>query len=137
MSRPITIEKSVEMAIRRPVQTHTLLAKTLAKVINGENWIDRTMKKRFCTLFVSNYIDHTIEREVDATLVERIRKIPLTHGMRLLKRAPEDGLKVLVAVVSKELQNHQKLTNGEQVAFYEEILSYLFPEVRIAELSKA
>lgn len=134
MTHAITVEKSVEMAIRRPSQSHTLLAKTLARLMNGENWIDRNMKKKFCTLFVSNHIDHNIEREVDVNLLEKIKAIPLSRGIRLLKRTPDAGLKVLVTLVTEELRNQQKLTHTEQLEFYDEIFGSFFPEIKLPRI---
>ncbi len=127
MAKRISIEKSVKMAIRRPAQSHTLLAKTLAAVINGETWIDRKMKKKFCALLMCNLIDRSIEQEVDTSFLKKIKSIPLTSGIRLLKRTPEQGLKVLVALVSIELRNQQQLNENEQVAFFKELFDYFFP----------
>jgi hypothetical protein len=131
MKRDVTIGKSIRMAIRHPGQSHILLAKTLAQAMNGEKWIDRNMKKQFCLMLLNNYLDHAIEREADEKLLRRVKNIPLLQGIRFLKRAPEEGLKVLVSLVSNELQNGQKLSQEEQMLFYREILNNLFPEVSL------
>ncbi len=131
MHRTITIEESVEMAIRRPTQSHILLAKTLAKVMNDSGWIDRNMKKKFCAMFINNSIDHSEEKEVDKDLLEKIKYMPLPRGIRLLKRSPEAGLKVLVVLVAKELEHQQKLTHREQFEFYDEIFGSFFPEITV------
>ncbi len=134
MSQTVTVEESVEMAIRRPKQSHTLLAKTLANLINGECWIDRKMKKKFCALFVSNHIDHALEREVDQDLLNRIKNISITRALRFLKKDPEEGLKVLVTLVMQELEHQQKLTKTEQTEFYDEIFGNFFPEISLPSI---
>ena len=131
MKHDVTIGKSIRMAIRHPGQSHILLAKTLVQAMNGEKWIDRSIKKKFCLMLLNNHFDHAIEREADANLLKRVKNIPLVKGIRFLKRAPEEGLKVLVSLVSNELQNGQKLSQEEQVQFYGEILNDLFPEVSL------
>ena len=131
MSRAITVEESVEMAVRRPSQSHLLLAKTLANHMNGKGWIDRDMKKKFCVLFVSNYIDHSIEKEINPKLLERVKNIPFTRALSLLKRNPNNGLKILVALVTRELELRQQLTHSEQCEFYDEIFGSFFPEITL------
>jgi hypothetical protein len=131
MKQDVTIGKSIRMAIRHPGQSHILLAKTLAQTMNGEKWIDRSMKKQFCLMLLNNHLDHTIEREADTKLLKRVKNIPLIKGIRFLKRVPEEGLKVLVSLVSNELQNGQKLSQEEQMLFYREVLNNLFPEVSL------
>ena len=131
MKRDVTIGKSIRMAIRHPGQSHILLAKTLAQTMNGEKWIDRSMKKQFCLMLLNNHLDHAIEREADTKLLKRVKNIPLVQGIRFLKRAPAEGLNVLVSLVSNELQNSQKLSQEEQMLFYREVLNNLFPEVSL------
>lgn len=131
MKQDVTIGKSIRMAIRHPSQSHILLAKTLAQAMNGEKWIDRRIKKKFCLMLLNNHLDHAIEREADEKLLRKVKNIPLVEGIRFLKRVPEEGLKVLVSLVSNELQNGQKLSQEEQVDFYREILTNLFPEVSL------
>jgi len=131
MKQEVTVGKSIRMAIRHPSQSHILLAKTLAQAMNGEKWINRRIKKKFCLMLLNNHLDHAIEREADEKLLRKVKNIPLVNGIRFLKRAPEEGLKVLVSLVSNELQNGQKLSQEEQVDFYREILTNLFPEVSL------
>lgn len=128
MAQKITVEKGVAMAMRRPSKSHALLAKTLATLINGESWINWTLKKKFCMLFMNNLIDRCVEREVDSSLLEKIKSIPLASGIRLLKRTPDEGLKALVVLIAKELNDQQGFTPREQVAFLSEIYDGLFPE---------
>lgn len=134
MKQEVTVEKSIKMAIRHPSQSYILLAKTLANTMNGENWINRNIKKRFCLMLLNNHLDHKIEHEVDTKLLKKIKTIPLIRGIRFLKRTPEPGLKVLVSLVSKELKNRQKLTQEEQIQFYHEVFNNLFPEVSLAKI---
>jgi hypothetical protein len=136
MSQAITVEKGVEMAVRRPGKSHLLLAKTLANMMNGEGWIDRTMKKKFCALFISNYIDHAVEREVNPDILERVKAISFPRALRMLKRNPESGLKVLVVLVMQELKNRQMLNETEQCEFYEEIFGNFFPEINLPSIKK-
>ncbi len=130
MDREITVKKSVAMAMRRPSKSHALLAKTLATLINGENWINWTLKKKFCMLFMNNLIDRSIEREVDSSLLEKIKSMPLASGIRFLKRTPDEGLKVLVVLIAEELNDQQEFSPSEQVAFLSEIYDGLFPECK-------
>ena len=129
MKQEPTIEKSIKIAIRHPGQSHILLAKTLANTMNGESWINRNIKKKFCLMLLNNHLDHKIEREADTKLLKKIKTIPLISGIRFLKRTPDAGLKVLVSLVSKELRNKQKLKQEEQIQFYHEVFNNLFPEV--------
>lgn len=129
----ISVEKSVEIGIRHPAEGHTLLAKTLSGVMNSEQWINDEMKQQFCSMFLSNTIDHAIDREVDQDLLEKVKKISFIRGIRLLKRTPEAGLKVLVSLVTQEIENTQKLSVIERSEFYDEILFNLFPKFQESE----
>ncbi len=124
----ISIQKGIRLAVRRPNQCARLLAKSFSQLLDDEDWIDATLKFRFCVLFIDNIIDQTVEKEVDKTLLIKIKHMPLRKGLRLLKRYPEEGMKVLVALVIEELRDQQKLGWNEQIDFYDELFTKLFPK---------
>ena len=62
MSNRITVENGFKIAIRHPHAGAEILAKTLAKVLVGEDWITDEFKLRFCIMFVDNLIDRNIEK---------------------------------------------------------------------------
>ena len=134
---PLTVAKGVELAIRHPEKAGALLAKTLASIMHSEQWIDHGIKARFCVLFVHNLLDSSIEACIDRKLYRRMLKLPFLTGIRLLKRHPDEGLKVLVAVVMKELRDTQKLPFEEQVVFYNELFAKLFPDSTLIEVNPA
>jgi hypothetical protein len=128
MSKLLTVEQSVQKATQNPGHNYTVLAKTLAAVMNKQPWIDCAMKKMFCVLFMKNILDRSVERSVDDGLLRAIKSKPLPTGIRFLRRVPGKGLDVLVAIISCELRVTQQLNEDEQMAFFRVLVDCLFPE---------
>jgi hypothetical protein len=126
--REKTISSSISLAVRRPESGAALLARTLTEQLNGAPWIDRDIRMRFCIAYLSNCIDAHIERTVDPHLLRRLRDKPLSLGIRLLKRNPDTGIAILVAMVMEELRDRQKAGHQERIEFFEEMLVRFFPE---------
>jgi transposase len=60
-------------------------------------------------------------------LLERVVKKPMTFGIRYLKRNPQEGLKMLVAVLMRELRSKQNYSYLELHTFYNEVIAVFFP----------
>jgi hypothetical protein len=123
-----TISSSINLAVRRPETGASLLARTLTEQMSGAPWIDRDIRMRFCIAYLSNCIDGHVERMVDPDLLRRLWNKPLSLGIRLLKRNPDSGIAMLVAMVMEELRERQQASQEEQVQFFEEMLLRFFPE---------
>jgi hypothetical protein len=139
MDSKITVQRGVRLAVKRPARIADLLAKTLSDMMTGEEWFDVELKTRFCIMFLDSLIDeknnakHIID--LDLKTVERLKEIPLTMGIRLLRKDPEKGIKTLVAIILNELIEHQKLSYDERLAFYDAMFANFFPELRPEELA--
>ena len=125
MKKQISVKKGIEVAIRRPKQSQIFLTKTLSTVMKDEDWIDRNMKWNFAYMFVSNQIDHYLDQKVDKRLIEKIQSIPFSLGMRLLKRYPEEGMKVFVLLVTAVLSNNKKWIPSTPTLLFDKVFDYL------------
>ncbi|MFP4164883.1 MAG: hypothetical protein ACLFVE_12945 [Chitinispirillaceae bacterium] len=123
-----TIRQGISMAIRHPETGVELLARSFARHFQGAPWITPELKIRFCILFLSNLMDNAVEREIDPGLLRRVLRKSMWFGIRLLKRWPEEGLKMLVAVVMSELRQNQRYSESEMQQFYDEVIGVFFPE---------
>jgi len=123
-----TIERGINMAIRHPEAGVELLARTFARYFQGAPWINGDLKMRFCILFLSNLLDGSVEREVSAQTMEKLIKKTVSFGIRLMKRWPEEGLKMLVAMVMRELRCNQHCSELELQYFCEEVIAVFFPQ---------
>ena len=119
------------MAIRHPDSGINLLARTFARNFEGAPWISGELKLKFCILFLGNLIDGSVERDLDHQLVQKVLKKPMQFGIRLLKRSPDEGLRMLVALVMHELREEQRYSDSDFHKFYEEVIVTFFPEAPI------
>ncbi|MDR0305436.1 MAG: hypothetical protein LBI42_01220 [Chitinispirillales bacterium] len=123
-----TIEHGISMAIRHPEAGVELLARTFARHFQGAPWINGDLKMRFCILFLSNLLDGGVEREVSGRTLEKLVKKTVSFGIRLMKRWPDEGLKMLVAMIMRELKCNQHCSELEQQYFCEEVIAVFFPQ---------
>lgn len=123
-----TIQQGISMAIRHPEAGVVLLARSFALHFQGAPWITPELKLKFCILFLSNLMDSEVEKEIDPELLKKVLKKTMHFGIRLLKRWPENGLKMLVAVVMSELRQNQRCSEPEMQQFYDEVIGVFFPE---------
>jgi hypothetical protein len=127
-SRAATISDGIRIAFRHPSHAAGLLAQTFSQLFDDAPWIDSNLKKRFCIALVSNFLESTIEERIGLRLIKKLRDKPITFGIRLLRRNPQKGLEILVALVLYELRLVQLFDNSEQGTFLTELLGRLFPE---------
>ncbi|MDG5815666.1 hypothetical protein QA601_11285 [Chitinispirillales bacterium ANBcel5] len=128
MSAQESIAQGISMAIRHPESGVVLLARTFANSFKGAPWITREMKLKFCILFLGNIIDKNIEKSIDRDLAEKVLGKSIHFGIRLLKREPERGLRMLVALIMRELRERQKYSEDELQRFYDEVIVVFFPD---------
>ncbi len=121
------------MAIRHPEAGVVILARNFACNFQGAPWITAELKLKFCILFLSNLIDGGVEKQIEDRVLQKVLKKSMQFGIRLLKRWPEEGLKMLVAVVMSELRNNQRYDESELQSFYDEVLTVFFPEALALE----
>lgn len=122
-----SIEHGINMAIRHPEAGVELLARTFAIYFQGAPWINGDLKMRFCILFLSNLLDGAVEKQVSGRTMEKLVKKSMSFGIRLMKRWPDEGLKMLVAMVMRELRCNQHFSELEQQYFCEEVITVFFP----------
>ena len=123
----ISVEDSTRLVARRPKQCAALFLKNLYPVLQQEDWFDKAWCLKFCASFLQNLVDQSIEQELDQALLNRIKHLPLTKAVSLMRHAPADSVKVLVVLISNQLRLEQKLSTEEQYAFYNELFTAFFP----------
>ncbi|MDR0308047.1 MAG: hypothetical protein LBI42_14575 [Chitinispirillales bacterium] len=123
-----SIERGINIAVKNPEAGVSCLARTFAQYFQGGPWVNRDLKLRFCILYLRNLLDRSVEKEIDSGLLERVIKKPIIFGIRILKRNPEEGLKILIAVVMRELRCKQNYSYLELHSFYEEVIAVFFPD---------
>jgi len=123
-----SIEHGINMAIRRPEAGVKLLARTFAIYFQGAPWINSNLKMKFCILFLSNLLDGAVEKQVSVHTMEKLIKKSLSFGIRLMKRWPDEGLKMLVAMIMRELRCNQRCSELELRYFCEEVIAVFFPQ---------
>ena len=133
MQSKISVENGFKLAIRHPHSGAEILAKTIAQLLIGEEWITDELKLKFCIMFVDNLIDGNIEQNIDRNILEKIKKRPFTDGLKLMKHRPTEGMKFMLVIIMEELRNHQGFTEKEQFVFYENLLSSFFPELKVSD----
>jgi hypothetical protein len=134
MARTISLQNAIGIAVRHPENSAELLAHTLQRALPRSAATRRRMELHFCILFLGNMLDGHIEREIDPALVEKVASLSFAATLRLLKRTPEEGLQVLVAITMQELRKRRGDTLEQQVEFYGELLGRIFPDIDIPAL---
>ncbi len=133
MKNKLSVENGFKIAIRHPNSGAEILAKTLAHLLLGEAWITDELKLKFCIMFVDNLIDANVEKNIDRKILEKIKKLPFTEGLKLMKHRPKQGMKFMLVIIMEELKNQQGFTEKEQYVFYENLLSNFFPELKVSD----
>ncbi len=127
----LSVENGLRIAAKRPSQCAVLMAKYLYPLLTQEAWFNKELRIKFCLYFLRNLCDMSIEKEVDKALMARVKSMQLKAGLSLLKKHPQEGVKVLVAVIANNLREEQKLSITEQQVFYNELFGKFFPESRL------
>jgi hypothetical protein len=122
-----SIQKSIQIAARRPTSGIALLANTFTKCIDNAGCVTKDLKIEFCLLFLNSILDKTYQAK-DENLSDRLQNKSIDFGIRLLKRYPQEGLKVLANLIIRELVEHQHYSQDELLQFYSEVFSRFFPE---------
>jgi hypothetical protein len=134
MSKQISVENGLRIAMRHPRAGAPILAKTLASVLNDQKWITKELKFKLCAMFVENLIDGGVEKSVDHDILEKIKRKPFPEALKIMRKRPETGLKYMIAIIMEELRNRQRLDLEGQSAFYEELLASFFPEIKVDDV---
>ena len=129
----LSVESGLKIATRRPNQCAILMAKYLYPILEQEEWFNKELRVRFCLYFLRNLCDMSIEKEIDEELFNRVKSMHLKAGLSLMKKYPQEGVKVLVAIITKTLREEQKLTIEQQQAFYNEMFGRFFPETKLSD----
>ena len=127
------IQHGIRLATRHPGKSATIMARDLTRRMDRAPWIDNRIKFRFCMLFVSNCLDGNVEKALDQTMLDKIARRPLEFGIRYLKRDYHTGLRVLVALVMRQLRAKNLLGPDEQGQFYSTMLERFFPGVKFVD----
>lgn len=124
-----SIQRSIQIAIRRPHTGVTLLANTFTKCIDATDGITKNLKIEFCLLFLNAILENTYPKKY-TDLSKRLKNRSIYLGIRLLKRYPHEGIKILVGLIMNELVENQQYSTDELVQFYNEVFFHFFPEAR-------
>lgn len=131
-SADLTVNTGLPVAAPDPKRCIRLLVDTLYPMLEAASWFTKEWRLKFCAWFLQNLIDQAVEAEVDPRLLERVRLMPLSRGIKLIgKTSPEPGLKVLVCLICIELRTNQKLDTEAQYLFYHILMAKLFPDCQI------
>lgn len=104
-----------------------ILADTLYSLLEHAQWFTPKRQAKFFAYFLHNLIDGSIEAEVDARTLDRLRRIPLRKALNLLDRYPnETNLQCLVALIFQELRDNQGLDAEAQREFYSVLFNHVF-----------
>ena len=133
MHNKISVENGFKIAIRHPNSGAGILAETLSKLIQDEDWINDEYKLKLCILFVENLIDGSVEKSIDRRFLDRIKKKTFADGIKILKKRPGEGLKYMIVIIMEELRHRQNFTEEQQYQFYEELLAGFFPSHKVSD----
>jgi hypothetical protein len=127
--RNLTVDGGLKFAARNPSICATLLADNLYPLLCANDWFTKEWQLKFCACLLQNLTDGTIETQVDGQLLDRIRRIPLSQGIKLFEEADrQSGLYVLVALICQELRGPQQLDPQQQRDFYNALFEKFFPK---------
>lgn len=121
-----SIQRSIQIGIKRPILGITLLANNFAKCIEDTS-ITKDLKVRLCLLLLQKIIDKTYANHNNTVLSSRLQNRSIYFGIRLLKRYPKQGLDVLSNLIIYELVNNQNCSQDELLLFYNKVFYRLFP----------
>ncbi|MBN1865516.1 MAG: hypothetical protein JW808_11505 [Victivallales bacterium] len=133
MDGRITVRSGIRIAVRHPNAGELILAKTLAGMLNKQEWLNDEFKLKFCIRFIDNLMDGSIERSADPKIMGKLEKRSFTDGIRLLRKRPDDGINYMIAMVMKELRLRQGFDERRQFVFYEELLANFFPSHTVSD----
>ena len=133
-STELSVDTGLQVAAPDPKRCISLLVDTLYPMLDAASWFTKEWRLKFCAYFLQNLIDQAIEAEVDPRLLERVRHMPLSRGIKMIgKTSREPGLKVLVALICIELRTNQKLDTAAHYLFYHILMAKLFPDCEIGQ----
>ena len=136
MNIKISVEDGIKLAVNHPEKGAIILAKTMAKTLQQEDWLNDQYKLKFCIMFVDNLIDGAIEKSIDSKILQKISKLSFTDGLKILRKRPNEGMKYMLAIVMKELRTKQQYSRKEQFAFYDTLLRSFFPAYKVSDFIK-
>lgn len=125
---PKSIQRSIQIAVRRPHTGIELLANTFTQCIDDTTWITKDLKIEFCLLFLNAILENTNRRE-GTDFSNKLQHRSIYLGIRLLKHYPQEGLKILVELIINELIDNQNYSQDDLIQFYTEVFCRFFPEI--------
>ena len=136
MNTKISVEDGIKLAVTHPERGEMLLAKTIVKTLQKENWLNDQYKLKFCIMFVDNLIDGAIEKSLDQKVLKKISQLSFVDGLKILRKRPNEGMKYMLAIIMKELRTKQQYSTKEQFAFYDTLLRSFFPSHKVSDFIK-
>lgn len=125
----LTVDAGLQIATRQPNRCSALLAESIYPLLEGETWFNKEWRLRFCAYLLENIVDRTTEFEVDVSVLDRIKRLPMSKAIKLIGMGPpEANLKALVALICMELRVNQNLDMDQQFAFYNVLFKKLFSD---------
>ena len=136
MNTKISVEDGIKLAVNHPEKGAKILAGTMVKTLQQENWLNDQYKLKFCIMFVDNLIDGAIEKSINPKILYKISQLSFTDGLRILRKRPNEGMKYMLAIIMKELRTKQQFSRKEQFAFYDTLLMSFFPAYKVSDFIK-
>ena len=136
MNTKISVEDGIRLAVNHPEKGAMLLARTIVKTLQKEDWLNDQYKLKFCIMFVDNLIDGAIETSLNPKVLQKISRLTFTDGLKILRKRPNEGMKYMLAIIMKELRTKQQYSRKEQFAFYDTLLRSFFPAYKVADFIK-
>jgi hypothetical protein len=136
--RNLTVGAGLRIVTRARHRRFELLAGSLFRLLEEESWFTKEWRVRFCAYLLENIVDQAIESEVDMDILNRLKRIPMSRAIKLIRNgSPEAGLKALAALICIELRMNQKLDLEQQYIFYNVLVKKLFPDLKSSRGSSA
>lgn len=114
-------------SIKNPIGDSVFLAQNIANALNSSSWVSRDLKISLCISLLRGIMGSHEEKNESDLFVEKIKGKPFSFSIRLLKRYPEKGVKILSNSIIDELQRNQNYKLEQLVEFNNVLLDLLFP----------
>jgi len=126
----LSVGRSVRLTARYPADAARLLSRNFFAVLGSHRGFDAKLMLTFADHLLQNVCSGSIDQPEDEQFLARVSAIPLRRAVRMAARHPEKGMKVLAAIVSKELREHQGLDQLGVVDFVNGFLDSFLGEMK-------
>ena len=118
------------MASRYPADAARLLSRHFFDVLKSDRGFDAKLMLTFADCLLQSVHNRSINQPEDEELLARVSGMPIRRAVRMAARYPEKGMKLLAALVSKELREHQGLDEFGVIDFVNGFLDSFLGEMK-------